>query len=436
MTDPAPIVLNDRYELRGLLGRGGMAEVCRGFDHVLGREVAVKVMLAALADVDRQRFASESHLLAGLNNPHLVTLLDAGVDDRDGASRPWLVMELVTGGTLASRLADGPLPAQEVATIGSGLATALSHVHANGIVHRDVKPSNVLVTGTGLTKLADFGVARLVDEQSDLTGTGFTIGTAAYLAPEQVRGLPQTGASDVYALGLVLLEALTGQRAYTGTPIEAALARLYRSPLIPVSLGAAWVQLLDAMTASEPTDRPGADQVAEQLAAIRGGATPAAAVALDATSTVELPVLASMSVAEPAGSSTATAKARPARRRTLAGAAAVALVLLLTGLTWGSVDGTDSTPPAAGAVEDSRAPEPRADGLRRTTAPSSPTSAATNVAPVKVDQPAKNKQKAHGAKKPKSKAHKAKTTKKKHGKAKGHGKAHGKGHKGKKGKKK
>ncbi|RHW25154.1 serine/threonine protein kinase [Nocardioides immobilis] len=426
MTDPAPIVLNDRYELRGLLGRGGMAEVYRGFDHVLGREVAVKVMHAALvADVDRQRFASETRLLAGLNNPHLVTLLDAGVDDRDGTSRPWLVMELVTGGTLASRLAGGPLPAEEVAAIGSGLATALSHVHANGIVHRDVKPSNVLVTGTGLTKLADFGVARLVDEQSDLTGTGFTIGTVAYLAPEQVRGLPQTGASDVYALGLVLLEALTGQRAYTGTSVEAALARLHRSPLIPVSLGAAWVQLLDAMTAGEATDRPGADQVAAQLAAIRGGATPAAAAGLDPTSTTALPLAASMSVAG-ADSSTGTGKKRRARRRTLAGAAAVALVLLAAGITWGIAGGTDSTPSAADAVENSRAPGPRADGIRPTTAPpSSPTSSATDVAPVKVDRPARSKHKAHGAKK--SKPHKAKTTK--HGKS---GKGHGKGRKGKK----
>ncbi|WP_183098203.1 serine/threonine-protein kinase, partial [Nocardioides pelophilus] len=303
MTDPAPSVLNDRYELHGLIGRGGMAEVYRGFDRLLSREVAVKVMLTALqSDVDRRRFESETQLLASLNDPHLVTLLDAGVDEAGGSPRPWLVMELVAGPTLASRLAEGPLPADQVAAVGADLASALAHVHASGIVHRDVKPANVLLTPTGGAKLADFGVARLMDEQSDLTLTGHTIGTAAYLAPEQVTGRPVSGASDVYALGLVLLEALTGQRTFVGTPTEAAIARIHRGPLIPVSLGAGWVQLLDAMTASDPAGRPGADQVAAQLAAVVGvpaGAPVAAPVDLDPTGTMAVPAVAAVAAGGP-----------------------------------------------------------------------------------------------------------------------------------------
>ncbi len=276
MSDPAPIVLNDRYELRELIGRGGMAEVYRGSDRVLDREVAVKIMLASLdGDIERRRFAAETRMMASLNSPHLVTLLDAGVDGSAGPARPWLVMELVPGPTLARRLADGPaMTSGEVAAIGSDIATALAHVHAHGIVHRDVKPANVLLTTTGEAKLADFGVARLTDEHSDLTGTGHTIGTAAYLAPEQVSGLPVTATSDVYSLGLVLLEALTGQRAFPGSPAEAAFARLSRGPLIPVSLGAGWIRLLDSMTRSDPAERPDASEVATRLTALRAGRLP------------------------------------------------------------------------------------------------------------------------------------------------------------------
>ncbi len=276
MIDEAPVAINDRYELRGLIGQGGMAEVHRGFDRTLRREVAVKIMHSALGgQVDRQRFASEAQLLASLNDPHLVTLLDAGVDESEDLACSWLVMELVKGPTLAQRLKGGPLTHGDAATVGAGIAQGLAHVHSLGVVHRDVKPANVLLTLTGTAKLADFGVARMMGDDHDLTQTGHTIGTAAYLAPEQVKGQPVTGASDVYALGLVLLEVLTGRRAYTGPPAEAALARLHRSPIVPVSLGARWTRLLTQMTAADPAARPTATDIAVRLSTLTTSSGPA-----------------------------------------------------------------------------------------------------------------------------------------------------------------
>ena len=263
-------LLGSRYRLGDLLGSGGMADVHRAHDELLGRDVAIKLLRPTLtSDLDQRRFAGETRMLARLNSPHLVMVLDAGVEQASrGMCRPWFALELVDGPNLAQRIGAGPLPPREVAAIGAGLATALAHVHSRGIVHRDVKPANVLLTADGRPKLADFGVARVADEGTVLTNPGHTVGTAAYLAPEQVRSLSVTGASDVYALGLVLLEAITGRRAYPGPPTEAALARLQARPVIPVSLGSGWTQLLDAMTAIEPAERPSAATAAARLSAL------------------------------------------------------------------------------------------------------------------------------------------------------------------------
>ena len=260
-----PRVIADRYELGDRIGAGGMADVHRATDRVLHRDVAVKLLRdTADEETDRLRFTAEARTLAQLSHRHLVMVLDAGTT----ADQPFLVMELVEGTTLSQRAsaAGGSLPPAEVAGIGAQLAEAIAYAHAQGVIHRDVKPGNVLL-GPGGVKLADFGIARLVGDTVRHTRTGQAIGTAAYLAPEQVRGADLTPAADVYALGLVLLEVLTGERAYPGSATEAALARLHRPPHVPDTLPAPWPRLLTEMTAMEPGDRPGAGEVASRLRA-------------------------------------------------------------------------------------------------------------------------------------------------------------------------
>jgi hypothetical protein len=259
-----------RYRLHHLIGSGGVADVHEATDTRLDRSVAVKVLREATAnETDRARFLAEARLLAKLSHPRLVRVLDAGVDRH----RPVLVLELVRGSTLADAIGE-PLPPARVARLGADIASALDHVHSAGVVHRDVKPGNVLIDAGGSAMLADFGIARLVDDTQHHTRTGNVVGTVAYLAPEQVAGERVTTAVDVYALGLVLLEALTGERPFTGTSVEMAFARLSRAPEIPTTLPRPWRELLVAMTARDPHRRPTAAEVAWRLG---GGLVPAAA---------------------------------------------------------------------------------------------------------------------------------------------------------------
>ncbi|MBG6107692.1 serine/threonine-protein kinase [Frigoribacterium sp. CG_9.8] len=265
-------LIGDRFRIESTVGAGGMATVYRARDEALGRTVALKVFRWELADADdvrRQR--DEVQLLASLNAPGLVTLFDAvaegGVGDH---GRAYLVLEFVDGVDLRTRLLEG-LPDQEsVGRIGSDVASALAYIHTRGVVHRDVKPGNILLPhdhstpGAPLAKLADFGIARLLDD-ARMTATGTVIGTATYLSPEQAEGATVGTASDVYSLGLVLLESLTGQRAFPGTAIESVLARLARDPEIPHSLAGPWRNVLTAMTQRVPADRPDASSVAATL---------------------------------------------------------------------------------------------------------------------------------------------------------------------------
>lgn len=282
--------LGGRYLLQSPIGEGGMGVVHLAQDELLGRTVAVKVFRDGTADAART--SSETRLLAGLNHPSLVTLFDAHVD---GAAPNYLVMEFVDGPTLADRIVRGPIPADVVATMARDLADALHVVHAAGVVHRDIKPSNVLLRTSPVpgeefrAKLADFGIAYLVDS-TRLTTPGLLIGTAAYVSPEQVRGAAPTPAADIYALGLVLLESLTGVRAFAQeTPHEAALARLAQSPSIPPHLGPEWGELLSRMTASEPGERPSALDVV--VAVSRFGASGADGPMAGPTATAIAPVL-------------------------------------------------------------------------------------------------------------------------------------------------
>ncbi|MCU1674123.1 MAG: putative serine/threonine protein kinase [Frankiales bacterium] len=259
-------VIAGRYRMESLLGRGGTAEVWRCTDEALERQVALKLVTGSGGE-DAHRVGDEARLLARLSHPGLVPVYDAGTDE---ASHPYVVMELVDGETLADSIRRGPLPPEQVASIGGRLADALGYVHGEGLVHRDVKPANVLLGKDGRVRLTDFGIARLVDA-AKVTATGLTVGTASYLSPEQVTAEPVGPAADVYALGLVLLECLTGKREYPGSAVEVALARLSRQPEVPSTLPSGWPGLLSAMTARDPARRPTATQVADDLHAIATG---------------------------------------------------------------------------------------------------------------------------------------------------------------------
>jgi serine/threonine protein kinase len=258
--------LGDRFELLDIIGRGGMAAVYRARDTQLDRIVAVKVF--ATDDTrDVVRREAEAQTLARLNHPNLVTLFDAHLVAPGETGPSYIVMELVDGPSLREELDRGPLPAGEVAMLAAELAEALVAVHASGIVHRDLKPANILLSLTGLPslpyrgKLADFGIAHLVGSER-ITTDGMVVGTAAYLSPEQARGDEPGPPSDVYALGLILIEALTGRRAFIGTAAESIATRLVLDVPIPPDLPPAWAQLLTEMTARDPATRPDALQVA------------------------------------------------------------------------------------------------------------------------------------------------------------------------------
>ncbi|WP_081984769.1 protein kinase domain-containing protein [Curtobacterium sp. MR_MD2014] len=264
--DAAPL-LDGRYRLEQEIGRGGMSVVYRATDEVLHRPVAVKLFHPGSVDLARQE--AELGVLAALEHHGLVGLLDAGVVDVVGSGpRRFLVMSLVVGQDLEARLEVGPLSAKHIAEIGYDMAEALEYIHPHGVVHRDIKPSNILLVdyGTGSdrarARLTDFGIALAAGVER-LTADGVTTGTAAYLSPEQARGADVGPASDVYSLGLVLLQCFTRRREFPGSLVESAIARLSRDPVVPEPLPEHWKHLLRAMTAQDPTERPlGAQLVA------------------------------------------------------------------------------------------------------------------------------------------------------------------------------
>lgn len=265
-----------RYVLRDHLGSGGSAQVYRATDTRLDRPVAVKLFCLAEADPQQvRRYAHEARVLADLSHPSLVALLDVGADvTPDHGPVAFLVMELVEGRTLREVVAEGPLDVATAADVGYQLAQGLSHAHRAGVVHRDVKPSNVLVASTTPTSgrrdapvlpvvLADFGIAA-----SDAVDRGDDRATAGYQSPEQALGGQVGPPSDVYSLGLVLLECLTGRRAYPGDPLTASLARLLDGPCVE-GVDDDVAPLLRAMTRSDPAQRPSMVAVAAELRALR-----------------------------------------------------------------------------------------------------------------------------------------------------------------------
>lgn len=293
-------VLDDRYRIDEVIGQGGMATVYRSRDLRLHRDVAVKLFPPTPDSDEVRRHEAEISVLAHVDHPGLVALHDAGSAYAGGPVRQtYIVMELVVGPTLADLLRTGPMAPAHTARVGHQLAQACATVHGAGVVHRDIKPANILLVDrtaavrespeaaltTGpVVKLADFGIARFADG-ARLTMTGTTLGTATYLSPEQASGGAVGPPTDVYALALVLLECLTGEKAFVGTVAEVAAARLTRDPPIPARLGADWLALLTRMTRRDPHARPTMDDVATWLEPL---ATPRPAVG--ATPVLTLPI--------------------------------------------------------------------------------------------------------------------------------------------------
>ncbi|MGW0766146.1 protein kinase domain-containing protein [Streptomyces sp. NPDC002676] len=232
--------LGQRYELVEQLGHGGMGTVYQAVDHRLRRTVAVKTLSAELVQQPQflARFQREAHAAAALNHPGVATVYDVGEDAADGFAVPYLVMEYVEGRTLAQALGGGPLPAEQTVDVVGQVLEALRHSHGHGIVHRDIKPANVMLTRAGTAKILDFGIAKALSEVATrLTGTGVAVGTPAYLAPEQIEGRDTDHRTDLYAVGCLLYELLTGCPPYTGdSPFSVMHQHLVQEPVPPSRL--------------------------------------------------------------------------------------------------------------------------------------------------------------------------------------------------------
>jgi eukaryotic-like serine/threonine-protein kinase len=255
-----------RYELRERIAAGGTGEVWRALDIVLDRPVAVKVLRADYASHGETlaRFRAEARHAASLTHPGIAQVYDY-VETGDGQLPPYLVMELVDGPALTGLLARGPLDAASTMDVIAQAAAALSAAHAAGLVHRDIKPGNLLIDPDGHVKITDFGIAHAAGS-APLTRTGTLVGTPAYLAPERVAGASATPATDLYSLGIVAWECLVGAAPFSGMEIEVALAhRDLPLPPLPADVPAQVAALISELTAKDPAARPAsADQVARR----------------------------------------------------------------------------------------------------------------------------------------------------------------------------
>ncbi|QZH61438.1 serine/threonine protein kinase [Mycolicibacterium farcinogenes] len=224
--------LGGRYQLRGVLGRGGMAEVHDGWDTRLSRPVAVKLLYPALAadEVTRRRFENEARAAAALNHPNIVAIHDSGED----RGTPYIVMERLPGPTLADEISAGPLSADRVRWVLTDLLGALTAAHDAGILHRDIKPGNVLITKSGAAKLADFGIAKT--DGAAHTRVGMVFGTANYLSPQRITGQPASPSDDLYALGVLGYEALTRRLPFERDNPVATMRAVLDEPLTPIGV--------------------------------------------------------------------------------------------------------------------------------------------------------------------------------------------------------
>jgi hypothetical protein len=281
MSEARNTIVDDRYDVGRGLGSGGMGEVFLARDRVLGRDVALKVLRKQYAGDGEfaERFKREARSAASLSHPNIVQVYDRG-ETGDGAS--YIAMEYVPGGTLKEKIShEGPLAAPEAAAIGAQVAEALGAAHDRGMVHRDIKPQNVLLTKRGDAKVADFGIAR-AGSSVTISKTGSVMGTAGYMSPEQALGEPATPKSDLYSLGVVLYEALTGKLPFTAdNPIAVSMKHVTEplrppreiDPTIPEGMNA----LVTKLMAKDPEDRyASADELSDELLRVSRGLRPAA----------------------------------------------------------------------------------------------------------------------------------------------------------------
>jgi serine/threonine-protein kinase len=378
-------ILVGRYELGSLLGRGGMSSVFTAFDRRLGREVAIKVLAAGLADDGTfvERFEREARAAASLSHRNVVAVFDTGAED----GTRFIVMERASGTTLSSLLREGPLPVEQAVQIAVSVAQALGAAHARGIVHRDVKPGNVMVGPDGQVKVLDFGIARALAATS-LTGASTVIGTAGYLSPEQAEGGRVDARSDLYGLGCVLHEMLTGRPPFVADSAAALVHQHLTRPPQPPSrrrpeLPAALDQIVLRCLAKDPGDRyEHAEQLCGALASVPLGASRSTAAPRERTTRV-LPARAAPRAAPAAGSPLSLAgKGRGRRRRIVAPAALVLLVGLVLVLALGRGSGgspatSTARTPAGGAPHASATDPKRAArdaSARASSSPSRPAS--------------------------------------------------------------
>ena len=327
-------IVDNRYRLIEPLGSGGMAEVYLAHDEVLDRNVALKILRSQYASDEEfvERFRREAQSAARLSHPNIVSIYDRGRSE-DGAY--YIAMEYVPRGTLKDRiLRDGALKPGVATGVALQVADALSVAHENGVIHRDIKPQNVLVTGTGDAKVTDFGIARAVS--SAVTATSVVLGTAGYMSPEQAMGEPVGPQSDLYSLGVVLFEMLTGTLPYTAeNPVAQAMKHINEPPCSPREVNPNVPEALDALTlkllAKNPGDRyASATELANDLERLRSGLSP---IAVD-TKKMTAPLPSALkgrtqkTAVRPAGAASIGGPVRGGRRR---GGLSRALVALLFG---------------------------------------------------------------------------------------------------------
>jgi serine/threonine-protein kinase len=342
------LIVAGRYRLDGLIAAGAVGEVWRAVDLVLGRPVAVKLLRPEYAQHPETlaRFAAEARHTASLTHPGIAQVYDYG--EAGAAESPYLVMELVDGPSLAGVLAAGPLDPATTMDVLAQAAAGLQAAHAAGLVHRDIKPANLLVGPGDQVKITDFGIAYAAGS-APITQTGMLMGTPAYLAPERAEGGPATPASDLYSLGVVGYQCLTGAPPFRGTPVEVATAhRLQALPALPPSVPAGVAALVAELTAKDPAARPAsAGEVARRAGRLRDDLAAGATAVLagepggpPAAVTSQPPTL----VGAPAVSAP---PARSAHRWNWGRAVALAVALVVVGLVgWLLVGTITATPPA------------------------------------------------------------------------------------------